>query len=227
MSKMNEKSIYSQEQAAKQYEASYECKYRRADALEKKLLKKLLEQFVDARRLLEVGCGTAHFTSWMESLGFEGYGVDVSKFMLKTARKTWVRGRLLQCESSYLPFRTKSIDVVTYVTSLEFMPDLDAVLIEASRVAKEGIVMGLMNKWSLSTLRKMFQARKGSNQFYRNARFYSIWGMKRRLYKTLKVHKIVTWSTAVFPKIFGNLESSSFPFGAFLGIAIKLDDKND
>jgi ubiquinone/menaquinone biosynthesis C-methylase UbiE len=227
MSKMNEKSVYSQEQAAKQYEASYESRYKRADTLEKKLLKKLLDQFDDAQRLLEVGCGTAHFTRWMESLGFECCGVDISIFMLKEAQGMWIQGCLLQCEASHLPFRTKSMDVVVYVTSLEFMPDLETVLTEAGRVAKKGMVIGLINKWSLHTLRKMLQAKGGSNQFYRNASFYSIRDMKRRLNKVLKGQKIINWRTTVFPRIFGNLESSCFPFGAFLGIAVKLDEKYD
>jgi ubiquinone/menaquinone biosynthesis C-methylase UbiE len=227
MSKMNEKSVYSQEQAVKRYEASYESKYKRADALEKKLLKKLLEQFGDAQRLLEVGCGTAHFTKWMESLGFECYGVDISMFMLKEARKIWIQGCLLQCESSHLPFRTKSMDIVVYVTSLEFMPDLDTVLTEAGRVAKKGLVIGLINKWSLPTLRKMLQAKGGRNQFYRNTSFYSICDVKRRLNKALKGQKVINWATTVFPRMFGNLESSRVPFGAFLGIAVKLDNKYD
>ena len=227
MSKMKKEPIYSQEQVAKRYEASYENKYKRADYLEKKLLKKFLEQFGNTQHLLEVGCGTAHFTRWMESLGFECYGVDVSKVMLKEARKMWVQGRLLQCESSHLPFRTKSMDVVVYVTSLEFMSDLDAVLAEAERVAEKGLVIGLINKYSLSALRKMFQAKIGSNQFYLNARFYSIRDMKRRLNKNLKASKIIEWSTTVFAKVFGNLESSRFPFGSFLGIAVMLDDKHD
>jgi ubiquinone/menaquinone biosynthesis C-methylase UbiE len=227
MNKMNERSVSSQEQEAKRYEASYESRYKRADALEKKLLKKLLDPFVDAQRLLEVGCGTAHFTRWMESLGFECCGVDISFFMLKEARGMWIQGCLLQCESSHLPFRTKSMDVVVYVTSLEFMPNLEAVLTEAERVAKKGMVIGLMNKWSLHTLRKRFEAKGGSNQFYRNASFYSISDMKRRLNKVIKRQKIISWRTTVFPRIFGNLESSFFPFGAFLGIAVKLDDKHD
>jgi ubiquinone/menaquinone biosynthesis C-methylase UbiE len=227
MNKMNERSVSSQEQEAKRYEASYESRYKRADALEKKLLKKLLDPFVDAQRLLEVGCGTAHFTRWMESLGFECCGVDISIFMLKEAQGMWIQGCLLQCEASHLPFRTKSMDVVVYVTSLEFMPDLETVLTEAGRVAKKGMVIGLINKWSLHTLRKMLQAKGGSNQFYRNASFYSIRDMKRRLNKVLKGQKIINWRTTVFPRIFGNLESSCFPFGAFLGIAVKLDEKYD
>jgi ubiquinone/menaquinone biosynthesis C-methylase UbiE len=147
--------------------------------------------------------------------------------MLKEAQGMWIQGCLLQCEASHLPFRTKSMDVVVYVTSLEFMPDLETVLTEAGRVAKKGMVIGLINNWSLHTLRKMLQAKGGSNQFYRNASFYSIRDMKRRLNKVLKGQKIINWRTTVFPRIFGNLESSCFPFGAFLGIAVKLDEKYD
>jgi ubiquinone/menaquinone biosynthesis C-methylase UbiE len=224
---MKDESIRVQEQAAKKLEASYENKYKRAEVLEKRLLRKLLEQFGNAQRLLEVGCGTAHFTRWMESLGFECYGVDISKVMLREAQKMWVHSRLVQCESSHLPFAAKSVDVVAYVTSLEFMPDLDAVFAEAERVAKKGLVIGLMNKYSLSTLRKMSQAKIGNSQHYRNARFYSIRDMRRRLSKNLKAYKVIDWSTTVFAKVFGDLESSRFPFGSFLGIAVKLDDIHD
>lgn len=49
------------------YEAWYETTGRRADRLEKALLKRLLAGFPRVRALLEVGCGTGHFT-WMARL---------------------------------------------------------------------------------------------------------------------------------------------------------------
>ena len=64
---MGSKSRFEQEQTAKEYEAYYETKYKRADLLEKKLLTKLFSQFPDAKNVLEVGCGTGHFTRWIES----------------------------------------------------------------------------------------------------------------------------------------------------------------
>ncbi|MBN1135320.1 MAG: hypothetical protein JXM73_01975, partial [Anaerolineae bacterium] len=50
------------------YEAWYETTGRRADRLEKALLKQLLARFPQASSLLEVGCGTGHFTRWLKEL---------------------------------------------------------------------------------------------------------------------------------------------------------------
>ena len=47
---------------AARYEDWYSGPGQRADALEKSLLKGLLADFPGARTVLEVGCGTGHFT---------------------------------------------------------------------------------------------------------------------------------------------------------------------
>ena len=227
MSKMQEKPWYSQEQIVKEYDAYYQNKYKRVDVLEKRLLKELLDQFDGIERLLEVGCGTGHFTRWMDSLGLECYGLDTSNLMLREAKKLWIESRLLQGESSRLPFKSRSFDVVIYLTSLEYMPDVDAVFAEAGRIARKGIILGLVNKWSPTTVRRTIQVRLARNPYYRNAKFYSISDIKRILNRALSGgYKIVYWNTTVFPKAFGNMQSSSLPFGSFLGIAVKLDDIN-
>ena len=226
MNKMQEEPWYLQERIVKEYEAYYQTKYKRADLLEKGLLRKLLEQFNGVGKLLEVGCGTGHFTRWIESLGSECYGLDMSSLMLKEAKKLWINGRFLKGESSNLPFRSKSFDVIMFVTSLEYMPKVTAVFAEATRVARKGIVIGLMNKWSPPTIRKIIQVRMRRNPHYRNAKFYSIFDMKRILHETLSgKYSIVYWRTTAFPRVFGKLESARFPFGSFLGIAVKLDDR--
>jgi ubiquinone/menaquinone biosynthesis C-methylase UbiE len=220
---MQEKPWYLQEQAVRGYEAYYSTKYKRADVLEKRLLKRLLDQFDGIERLLEVGCGTSHFTRWMDSLGVECYGLDISRLMLKEAKRLWAGGRLLQGESCHLPFSSKSFDVVTCVACLEYMPDIVGVFAEACRVARKGIIVGLMNRWSLPTVRRMFQIRIGRNPYYRNAKFYSILDMKRILHETFsKRCSVVYWSTTVFPRAFRDMSSAFFPFGSFLGIAVKL-----
>ena len=151
MTNMVNDSRYQQKQIANEYESYYETKYKRADQLEKHLLSKLISQFKDAENLLEVGCGTAHFTRWIDSQGLVCYGVDASSQMLHEAKKVWTNGRLLQSEGSRLPFKDKSMDIVMYVTSLEYMPDISAAFLEAFRVAKKGIILGLLNKNSPST----------------------------------------------------------------------------
>ena len=215
---------YFQEDIVKTYESWYTGKYKRADKLEKILLRKLLKTLKPAESLLEVGCGTAHFTRWLESMGLKCCGLDLSALMLKEAKALWHNGSLFQGESSYMPFKDKSFDVVAFIACMEYMPNPVKVLREASRVARKGIIVGLMNKWSLPTIRRIIQVKMNRNPYYRNAKFYSIFNIKRTLKYALDDDKytIPFWSTTVFSKIFSDLETSYLPFGAFLGIAIRL-----
>jgi ubiquinone/menaquinone biosynthesis C-methylase UbiE len=225
MSKMQEEPWYLQEQIVKNYEAYYQGKYKRADILEKKLLKRLLEQFGGIQKLLEIGCGTGHFTRWMESLDLECYGLDLSHPMLTEARKLWPTAPVIQGESRYLPFESGAFDVIAFIACLEYMPNVAKVFQEAARVARKGMVIELMNKWSPSTVRRMAQAEMGKNPFYRNVRFYSILDIKRVLRETFHDrHTVTYWNTTVFPKAIGIKESAFFPFGSFLGLAVKFRD---
>lgn len=219
---------YFQEDIVKTYESYYQKKYKRADELEKALLKKLLDTLGPTETLLEVGCGTSHFTRWFESLGLKCYGFDLSDLMLKEAKSLWPEGDLLRGESSFLPFKNNSFDIVAYVACMIYMLNPVKVIREASRVARKGIIFGLINKWSLPTLRRIIQVKMGKNPYYKNAKFYSVIGMKRTLKDVLGDKYIIPyWSTTVFPKIFGKVQSSFFPFGAFVGIAVKLGEKLD
>jgi len=221
--KMKKDAWYFKEDIVKTYESWYTGKYKRADRLEKTLLKKLLTTLPEAKSLLEVGCGTAHFTRWFESLGLECSGLDLSHLMLEEAKKLWTNKSLLRSESAHLPFKDGSFDVVAFIACMEYMPDPVKVLTEACRVARKGIIIGLMNKWSLPTIRRIIQVKMNRNPFYKDARFYSVLDMKRILKTALgDRYAISKWSTTVFPRILGDEESSHFPFGAFLGIAVRL-----
>jgi ubiquinone/menaquinone biosynthesis C-methylase UbiE len=214
---------YFQEDIVKTYESWYEGKYKRADKLEKTLLRQLLSSLPDVRSLLEVGCGTAHFTRWFESLGIECSGLDLSHLMLREAKKLWLKRSLLRGESAHLPFKDASFDVVAFIASFEYMPEPVKVLTEASRVARKGIIIGLMNKWSLPTMRRIIQVKFGKNPFYKRARFYSILDIKHVLTEAFgNRFQVTCWNTTVFPRVLGSIESSMIPLGAFLGLTVKL-----
>lgn len=223
---MDNKTPYDQENTAKEYEKYYETKYERADQLEKQLLKELFAHFSNAGTVLEVGCGTGHFSRWMESaLLLKCVGLDSSKAMLEEAKERWPNGVFLQSDGCHLPLREKSVDLTVFVTSLEFIPDASMALKEAARVAKKGIILGLMNKNSVSALRKRFQAATQTTSFYRHAKFYSFSNINKLLGKALEEkYEIAFYNTTVFSKSLGNFESSALPFGAFLGVALKLGD---
>jgi ubiquinone/menaquinone biosynthesis C-methylase UbiE len=214
--------VYAEEKTAIEYQKSYQTKYRRAQALEKTLLKKLLSQFTGAKDVLEVGCGTAHFTRWLQTKGYESYGIDLSSGMLMVAKRLWSQGNLLKGESNYLPFQDKSVDIVAFITSLEFIQNPNTALIEAYRVAKKGIILGLLNKNSFAMLKRKIQQNK-QEPVYSQAILYSISEIKKMLNKTIPVKYTIAWSTTVFPRILGDFDSKRCPLGDFLGVAVKLD----
>jgi ubiquinone/menaquinone biosynthesis C-methylase UbiE len=211
---------YLQDNVVKSYESWYEGKGKRADTLEKQLLKELVDYIGEIETMLEVGVGTAHFTRWFESYGIRSVGLDFSPIMLKEAKKLW-KGDLVRGDSHYLPFREKTFDLVTFITCMEYMRSPTDVLKEASRVSMSGILLGLMNKWSLPTIRRKIQVMLGRNPFYSNARFYSILDARDFLRRALgRINYRMKWSTTVYPRIMF-IRRSRFPFGAFLGIAVK------
>ncbi|HLI45867.1 MAG TPA: class I SAM-dependent methyltransferase [Geobacterales bacterium] len=206
------------------YEDFYETKYKKTVVLEKECLSDALKKLGEVKSLLEVGCGTSYFTRWFEkTFNIYAVGMDISPLMLKEAKKRW-NGDLVQGESHYLPFRSEAFDAITFITCMEYMPRLEEVIREASRVARKGLILGLMNRWSLPTLRRMIQIALGKNPYYTNTTFYSIRGISKKLKQALnEKFKIIYWNTTGFPRIFGNLKSKKLPFGAFLCLGVKIE----
>jgi len=85
-------------EVAARYEDWYLGPGASADRLEKELLSKVLETFLERETLLEVGCGTGHFVRWFGDQGLATVGVDVSTTMLAEAELLSRLG-----ESSFLP----------------------------------------------------------------------------------------------------------------------------
>ena len=129
------------------YEAWYQTVGRRADYQEKALLKRLLNCFPTARSILEVGCGTGHFTRWFGEQGLPTVGPDLSWPMLEVAKRL-MGPPCLQGDAFVLPFRSASIDLVVLITTLEFLPNPVQALAEALRVARQGLLLGVLNAQS-------------------------------------------------------------------------------
>jgi len=193
-----------------------------ADGLEKALLERSVQSIGGVRSALEVGCGTGHFTRWLEGLGLNVLGVDISPFMLREARRLWPTGSLIRASSTHLPVRDGAFDCVAYITCFEYMKETrEQVLREARRTARRGMIFGLMNAWSLTTLRRKAQLALGLNPFYKTAHFYSIREMKRLLDRILGKgrHQFFSWST-LFPRPIP-VKQSSLPLGSFLVLGVR------
>ncbi|MDX1924872.1 MAG: class I SAM-dependent methyltransferase [Pirellulaceae bacterium] len=200
--------------------ARYECWYsgpgRRASEMEKALLGKLLRSFKDAKSVLEIGCGSGHFTRWMRQLGYKVTGLDSSAAMLDQARALngveYVVGDALS-----LPFEECDFDVSALITTLEFIDDPKLAITEAARVAKIGLLLGAINRHSVLGLRRSRSRRTPWN----SAKLYTPHELSCLVRSTLadRVLKI-SWQTTLWPIPF--VKHLPHPWGDFIGLSVNL-----
>jgi SAM-dependent methyltransferase len=197
------------------YETWYETTGRRADRLEKALLKRLLAGFPGACTILEIGCGTGHFTRWFSEQGWQTVGLDLSLPMLAEAVRLGsppcVRGNALA-----LSFPTGSFDLVALITTLEFIPDPVPALAEALRVARRGLILGVLNRQSVLGR----QLKREGGPIWEPARFFTPAELDHLVAHAAgaKAERIV-WRTTLWPLWPRELP---LPWGGFIGLAVML-----
>jgi SAM-dependent methyltransferase len=199
------------------YEDWYAGKGRHADILEKKLLGKLLHLFPEAHSVLEVGCGTGHFTRWMAERGLGTAGLDISEPMLNEARRLGGPTRYFPGDALALPVADRSFDLTALITTLEFLPDPARALSEAIRVARQGVLLGVLNRWSLVAL----QYRLSGKPMWRSARFFGPWELSRLAQRAAgRRATTITWRTTLWP--IPGVRDLPLPCGGFIGMAVQL-----
>ena len=206
------------ERVAGGYELWYETAGRRADFLEKVLLGGFLRMFPGVRTVLEVGCGTGHFTRWFNGQGLWTLGLDVSPAMLNEARRRG-DGRYLRADALAMPFADGTFDLVVLVTALEFIPDAHLALAEAVRVARRGILLGVLNRWSPLALRRRLKG----GAIWRQAHFFSTRELTRLArHAAGERFRGLGLRTALFPPGL-ELAARFLPLGGFIGARLVLE----
>jgi len=152
------------ERGAERYEDWYATPPgQRASRAETALLDWLLGAFPDARSVLDVGCGTGHFTGWLARRGLLPIGIDRAPAMLAVLRRRHPACPVLLADAEALPVRDRGVDLVVFVATLEFLDDPRRALAEAVRVARQGVVAVALNRWSLGALsRRVGPASRGT-----------------------------------------------------------------
>jgi SAM-dependent methyltransferase len=181
------------EQAANRYEAWYATPHgQRADHAERALLERLLASFPTAQSVLEVGCGTGHFTAWLAGKGLEVVGLERAPAMLVQFHQRAPELPVILGDAHQLPVRTGAVDVAVFVTAIEFLEEPEVALREAVRVARQGIILLALNRWSLGGFSRRWgsQARRS---LLGQARDYSLTSLRALVQKAagerlLEVH---------------------------------------
>jgi len=185
--------------------------------LETRLLAWLLSRFPEAKSVLEVGCGTGHFTRWLEHLGMHAVGLDASSAMLQEASSR-NGGCYWQGDALNLPFGDGSFDLVALITTLEFLTDPGRALREAARVARMGLLLGVLNRQSLLALRR----RGLSAPPWDSAHFFTVRQLRQLVRENLSSRRTgICWRTTLWP--IPCVGSLPLPWGDFIGMAVHLD----
>jgi len=198
------------------------------DRLEKKAISRYLPSNAKGKKLLEVGCGTGHWSRYFSEYGFEVTGLDISKRMINTALQKGIPNVSFRIADGHLlPFADDSFDLTAAITTLEFVRDTDAVLREMIRCTRKGgrILVGVLNR--LSKVNRQRQASAESP--YASARLFSPVELKQLLQPYGRVEITVggfvpaqSWLIPFAPcfdciaRMFGNQK------GAFIAAVLKL-----
>jgi SAM-dependent methyltransferase len=192
----------------------------------------LLRRLLRAERegsLLDIGCGTGHFTRlFAQDVQGAVVGMDPNGEWLRYARAQARKGEAyVAARAERLPFPDRSFDYTVSVTALCFVGDQQRALCELQRVTRKRFVLGLLNRHSLLYLQK---GRGGGKGAYAGAHWHSA-AEVRNLLASLPAENVVLRTAIVLPQatfLARTLESrwpAWAPLGGFLAVAGEIVDR--
>ena len=215
---------------ADKYDLWYEsAKGRIYDRLEKKVISRYLPTNAKGKKLLEVGCGTGHWSQFFSEYGFEVTGVDVSERMINIAENKNIPNASFRVGDGHcLPFEDGIFDVTAAITTLEFVRDAEVVVQEMVRCTRKPggqLLIDVLNE--LARLNRSRRQRPESP--YVKARLFSPSQIKQLLEPYGRVRMVITGfvpnQTVLLPltPLFDAIgRFLRIPYGAFIAAEVKL-----
>ncbi len=210
------------EREAQRYEQWYASRRgQRADQAESALLLRLLADFPEARTVVEIGCGTGHFTRMMKSRGLAVVGLDRAEAMLRQMRGHAPAIPAVLGDAHRLPFRNRAVDLAVFITTLEFLDEPATGLSEAVRIARQGMICVVLNQWSLGGFSRRWgpQSRR---PILGQARDCSRHGLDRMIRRAAGTRwGDAWWASTLFPDGLWKAVAR-IPLGDVIGMGIRL-----
>jgi len=99
---------------------------------------------LDAKRVLEVGCGTAYWLAALSSAGSQLYGLDFATGMLRQAQEREGALSLVQGQAGQLAFAEGRFDLVYCVNAIHHFRHQRAFVSEARRLLRPGGALAVL-----------------------------------------------------------------------------------
>jgi SAM-dependent methyltransferase len=148
-------------------------------------------------------------------------GLDRAPAMLGEARRGHPALLLVQGDAHELPIRNRAVDLSVFVVTLEFVERPALALAEAVRVARQGVLVVALNRWSLGG----FSRRWGPDArgpLLGRARDFTLGSLRARASAAAGPRlRALRWASTLLP---GGLVAVQvrIPVGGILGIAVEL-----
>ena len=196
-------------------------------------LSTMLARFLDPKagdRALDVGCGSGNHLLLLNRLGLDISGLDASTYMIRKAKeRLGHRCTLKVGMAEDLPFEDNEFDYIVMIHTLEFLGDPLPAIREAGRVARQKVLVGVMNTFSCDGVRRRIQGYFG-DPLFRHTRFFNLWEIKSYL-KTAYGPAPLSWGC--IPPFMGQGQGRSpgqaglfagkyLPFASFLCVSARL-----
>lgn len=120
-----------------------------------------------------------------------------------------------------LPFCDGAVDLVMFVTTLEFLEDPAGALTEAVRVARQGIILVVLNRWSGSGFSRRWGP-QACQPLLGRAQDYSVRTLRAAVEKVAGERmEQIRWASTLFPARLWRFRGP-VPFGDVIGMAVVL-----
>ncbi|WP_022665132.1 class I SAM-dependent methyltransferase [Desulfospira joergensenii] len=180
-------------------------------------------------RILDIGCGTGISLVPLLDRGLNLTGIDASPYMLDKAHdRLGDRVDLHRGIAEDLPFEDNAFDTALLFTSLEFTDRPAKAIEEACRVAKDRVVIGVLNRYAPLNMARRIRG-FFSPDVYSKAHFFSIGEVKQMLFSILGNVPVLWRTTLQFPFLTGRVVSyienirlvQKSYYGTMIGMRIK------
>ncbi|UCF44896.1 MAG: class I SAM-dependent methyltransferase [Candidatus Bathyarchaeota archaeon] len=153
------------------------------------------------KKALDVGCAYGYASKILETLGYETYGVDLSKWGVKRAKMN-SDGYFLVCDAqTNFPFRAMTFDLITCFEVLEHLQFPEKAIQNMLEICEGAVICTTPNKAVEKPVRKIM---RDFDETHINVKFSSEWEkcIKDTLdYKLLKIETFYDFTAKIADRL--------------------------